>query len=474
MGRQECVRFLDPCTKSGVFLREITTRLTKGLEQEIPDLDERVNHILTNQIFGIGITQITALLARRSLYCSKYANGKHSIAKSFSSEEGNIWFKRIKHTWDGDKCRFCGAGKSVFDRAAGLETHAYAFIHKDGIKSRIFEMFGGNMQFDVIIGNPPYQLASDGGTRDVPIYQHFVEQAKALGPRYLVMVIPSRWMAGGLGLSEFRQTMLSDRRIRSLTDYPVAKEVFSGVEVKGGICYFLWDNTWNADCSVAVVRGKTIIGPTERKLDAHDLFIRDARAIPILKKVLDKGEPSLSEVTSSRTAFGLYSNFSGYREEPKKGDIQFYATSTKGRFTAWVSPNVVTTNENAIDTYKALIPKAGSDGGQKLPDVVIGKPWVTDRPSVCTQSFLFVATQTKKQAESVASYYRTRFLRFLLSLRKIAQDTTANSYLWAPQQTWDRTWTDNELYAKYGITKKEREYIETQVREMSLEDANDE
>ena len=174
------VKFLDPCTKSGVFLREITSRLTIGLEKEIPNLENRVNHILTKQVFGIGITQITSLLARRSVYCSKHAKGEHSIAKSFVSDDGNIWFKRLKHTWDGDKCQYCGAGKSVFNRAAGLETHAYAFIHTDNIKTRLAEIFGGNMQFDVIIGNPPYQLASDGGTRDMPIYQHFVEQAKKL------------------------------------------------------------------------------------------------------------------------------------------------------------------------------------------------------------------------------------------------------------------------------------------------------
>jgi site-specific DNA-methyltransferase (adenine-specific) len=128
------VKFLDPCTKSGVFLREITRRLVEGLKEEIPDLQARVNHILTRQVFGIGITQITALLARRSVYCSKHANGPHSIAKGLASDDGNIWFKRIQHTWDDDRCKYCGAGKSVFDRAAGLETHAYAFIHTDNIK----------------------------------------------------------------------------------------------------------------------------------------------------------------------------------------------------------------------------------------------------------------------------------------------------------------------------------------------------
>ncbi|MEN9841908.1 MAG: hypothetical protein RL376_1708, partial [Verrucomicrobiota bacterium] len=173
------VTFLDPCTKSGVFLREITRRLTKDLGTAMPDLQTRVSHILTKQVFGIGITQITSLLARRSVYCSREANGKHSIAKTFDGEAGNIWFRRLQHTWDGDKCRFCGAGRSVFDRAEGLETHAYAFIHTDNIKARVAELFGRNMQFDVIIGNPPYQMNDGGfGMSAAPIYHKFVEQAQ--------------------------------------------------------------------------------------------------------------------------------------------------------------------------------------------------------------------------------------------------------------------------------------------------------
>ena len=212
------VKFLDPCTKSGVFLREITSRLTKGLEKEIPQLEKRVSHILTQQVFGIGITQLTSLLARRSVYCSKHAKGKHSIAKSFASDDGNIWFQRMEHTWSDTKCEFCGAPKAILDREVELENYAYAFIHTDDIKTRLSEIFGGNMQFDVIIGNPPYQMKGGaGGSSDSSIYQLFVEQAKRLEPKYLSMVAPSRWLAGGRGLDDFG--IHEDERIIAEVDH---------------------------------------------------------------------------------------------------------------------------------------------------------------------------------------------------------------------------------------------------------------
>ena len=468
------VKFLDPCTKSGVFLREITSRLTLGLEKEIPNLEKRVNHILTKQVFGIGITQITSLLARRSLYCSKHAQGEHSIAKGFASDDGNIWFKRLKHTWEGDKCQYCGAGKSVFDRAVGLETHAYAFIHTDNIKTRLTEIFGGNMQFDVIIGNPPYQLASDGGTRDLPIYQHFVEHAKRLQPRFLVMVIPSRWMASGLGLSEFRQAMLGDRRMRELVDYPAASEVFPAVEVKAGVCYFLWDASHDGDCGVTTIRGGAVVGPIQRNLSEYDVFVRDARAVSILHKVLGRGETSINTILARDKEFGWTSNFDGFHEKERSGDVSIYYIRKTKRNVGYIERTAVAKSAHLIDTWKLLVPKAGSDGGQRIPDSVLGKPLIVSSPSVCTQSFLFFHVNSRKAANSLQSYYTTRFFRFLVSLRKITQDATHSTYVWVPMQTWDRTWTDEDLYSKYGITKKEQAYIESQVRSMNLNEGDDE
>jgi hypothetical protein len=304
------VKFLDPFTKSGVFLREITSRLTEGLEDEIPDLDQRVDHILAKQVFGIGITRLTSLLARRSVYCSKWANGRHSIAKSFDSDAGNIWFEPVKHTWigatefvetagdDGEpvrkgtngRCSYCGASQQALDRAEGSESHAYGFIHADDIKARIAELFGDDMQFDVIIGNPPYQLEDGGyGTSAAPIYQLFVEQAKNLNPRLLSMIIPARWFAGGKGLDDFREAMLSDNRVRSIDDYLTASDVFTGIGLKGGVCYFLWDRDSPGTCRVTTHFKDWPESTASRPLrePGTDVFIRFNEGVSILKKVVE-------------------------------------------------------------------------------------------------------------------------------------------------------------------------------------------
>jgi site-specific DNA-methyltransferase (adenine-specific) len=463
------VKFLDPCTKSGVFLREITRRLTAGLEKEFPNLETRVNHILTKQVFGIGITQITSLLARRSVYCSRHARGEHSIAEGFASDDGNIWFQRLKHTWDGDKCRFCGAGKSVFDRAAGRETHAYAFIHTDNIKARLAEILGGNMQFDIIIGNPPYQMTGGGGgTNDSAIYDLFVEQAIRLEPRFLSMVIPSRWMAGGRGMEEFRKTMLSGGHIAHLVDYPNSAQVFPSVDLKSGVCYFLWDAEHEGDCVATLIRGDEVVGPTKRKLNEFDVFIRDERAAAILKKVLKHKEPSFEDLLTGDTPFGLATNFTGFRiSEPREGEVRVYASSNAGRRSGAMKRSLITKNAHLIDVWKVLAPKAGpgSSGGHVLPDMVLGKPEVAEPNSVCTQTWIVAGPlKSKKQAEVVCRYLQTSFARFIVSLRKISQDAMKGVYRWLPQQNWNQDWTEEALYKKYGITKSEIAFINRMVR----------
>ena len=458
------VKFLDPCTKSGVFLREITSRLIKGLETEIPDLQKRVDHILSKQVFGIGITKLTSLLARRSIYCSKNADGEHSIAKSFDTETGNIWFERLEHTWNETKCVFCGAPKTVLDRDNSLENYAYAFIHTNDIEQRVNELFGAEMQFDVIIGNPPYQMKGGaGGSSDSSIYHLFVEQAKRLEPKYLSMVIPSRWLAGGRGLDEFRQEMLNSHQLVKLIDYPVSKEVFPNVEVMGGICYLLWSGTYNNECEVTICRGDNI-SSSIRKLDEFDVFVREPIAVEILRKILKLKEKSIIEILTADTPFGIATNFDGFHANKKDGDIALHYVRGGKRNMGYVPKNSITKNTHLIDKWKVLVPEA--HGAQKIPVVVLGKSWLSTPPSATTQTFLAFWLENEDQAISLQSYYRTKFFRFLVSLRKITQHALRQTYSWVPMQSWNQEWSDDVLYEKYKLTKSEIDYIESVIRPM--------
>jgi site-specific DNA-methyltransferase (adenine-specific) len=472
-------KFLDPFAKSGVFLREITSRLTKGLEKQIPQLEKRVNHILTKQVFGMAITRLTSLLARRSVYCSKHAKKTkqhpHSIAKGFASDDGNIWFQRSKHSWKDGKCRYCGAPRAIFERNDGLETHAYAFIHTDNIKTRLTEIFGGNMQFDVIIGNPPYQMTGGaGGSSDSSIYHLFVEQALKLDPRFLSMVIPSRWLAGGRGMDEFRKTMLTGKHISHLVDYTKMSTAFPGVDFEGGVGYFLWERNHQGGCEYTLVLGDEEQPAVARKLDEFDIFVRDTRAVSILKKVQHLDEPSTADLVSGDTPFGLATNFAGYKDTPFRGSVALYVTDRGQRVVVHTARSNIRKNAHLIDSWKVLLPEAYGERGA-IPALVLGPSIVAPPASVCTQTYLVAGPlASRKAAASLQSYTRTRFFRFLVSLRKITQHALRSTYSWVPQQTWDRTWTDEALYAKYGITQKEQAYIESQVRAMNLDDGDDE
>ncbi len=465
------VRFLDPFTKSGVFLREITSRLANGLAAEIPSLEERVNHILTKQVFGIAITHLTSLLARRSVYCSKYANGEHSIAKSFDSDQGNIWFERMEHTWGETKCEFCGVPRAIWEREAGLETYAYAFIHTNDIKARVAELFGGAMQFDVIIGNPPYQMKGGaGGSSDSSIYHLFVEQAKKLEPKYLSMVVPSRWLAGGRGLDEFRAQMLNSGHLRNLTDFQNSGEAFPGVQIKGGICYFLWDSGHNGTCDVTRIAGGVEHHQQNRSLGEFDVFIRDERALGILRKVIAKQEPSVVDLVSGDTPYGIATNFQDWSEKKGSGKIALHLINRTKRIVGYVERSLIRKNTETIDAWKVLVPEAYG-AGETFPHQILGKEIVVSPPSVCTQSYLVVSPfQTEREAQSFASYYRTRLFRFLVSLRKITQHALRSTYSWVPQQTWHCDWTDEVLYKKYGITNDEIAFINSMIRPMGNDD----
>jgi site-specific DNA-methyltransferase (adenine-specific) len=474
------VRFLDPFTKSGVFLREITSRLTKGLADKIPSLEDRVDHILTRQVFGIGITNLTSLLARRSVYCSKHANGEHSIAKSFTSDAGNIWFQRTEHQWVDGKCAHCGASQKTLDRGEGLETHAYAFIHTDDIKTRVAELFGGSMQFDVIIGNPPYQLDDGGyGTSAAPIYQLFVQQAKALEPRYLSMVIPARWFAGGKGLDEFRESMLTDDRLRSIDDYLSASDVFPGVGLKGGVCYFLWDRDNRGSCRVATHFKDWPVSIASRSLleEGADVFIRFNEGLSILKKVVAvESSQSLSislpeskrfdRLVSSLRPFGLRTFFQG-KKTASPGDVLVYQNGGTG----YISRESISSSTHLIDNWKVFVGRAAPGTGNRdsYPHRIISTPFVGEPGTISTETYLCIGPlDTREQAESVLSYLSCRLTRLLILLHKPSQDTTRKVYAFVPTQKWTKQWTDEDLYAKYGLSAIEIAFIEKVVRPMDL------
>lgn len=466
------VRFLDPCTKSGVFLREIASRLTNGLADQIPKLEDRVNHILTEQVFGIGITHLTSLLARRSVYCSKHAQGKHSIGKSFATDDGNIWFKRVKHTWADGKCEYCGASKATLDRGEGLETHAYAFIHTKDITTRVTELFGGEMQFDVIIGNPPYQLDDGGyGTSAAPIYQMFVEKALALDPRYAVFVTPSRWMAGGKGLDKYRERMLSDKRLRSIVDFPKLYEGFPGVKIRGGISYFLWDRDFNGPCQVQTMWDGKPAGPAvSRFLDTFDILVRRNEAVPILEKVRVKGEPTLDTRVSSRKPFGLATNFRG---KASATGLRTPVRLLENQRVGWVARKDIPINSNLIDEWKVLM-TAVQGTSAAVETKFLSKPIVAEPGTACTETYLVAGHfDNETAATNYARYLRTRFVRFLVSLRKATQHATRDVYAFVPDLPLDQEWTDAKLYKRYGLAKNEIAFMESQVAEHS-DDAPDE
>jgi site-specific DNA-methyltransferase (adenine-specific) len=450
--------FLDPGCKSGVFLREIAKRLDKGLETQIPNRQKRINHIFKNQLYGLAITELTALLSRRSVYCSKNANGKYSVCEAFHNPDGNIRFGRVEHVWKNGCCVYCGASKDAYDRGPELETHAYQFLHVDKPE----ELF--NMKFDVIISNPPYQMGAAGSTRDIPIYNQFVDQAKKLKPRFLSMIIPSRWMASGLGLSEFRRTMLEDRRIRKLVDYERMDAVFPGVDFEGGVCFFLWDRDNEGDCDVTTISGDEVVGPVPRKLSEFDVFVRDIRALKILRKVLKAGEASITDILSVDKEFGWTSNFEGFHKN-KQGpsDVALHYNRKGKRLIGWINRKDIGKSAHLIDTWKVMIPQAYGERGTR-PATVLGPSFIAESPSVCTQTYLFFHVESEKKARSLNSYLRTRFFRFLVSLRKITQHATRSTYTWVPQQTWDRNWTDEALQEKYNLTKDDVAFIESRIR----------
>ena len=461
--RNKDAKFLDPVSKSGVFLREIVKRLDRGLESQIPNKQRRIDHILSNQVYGIAITELTALISRRSVYCSKYANGDYSISTVFEDKVGNILFDRNKHTWKQGKCTYCGASEDVYNRGEDLEQYAYDFIHTKN-PEKIF-----NMKFDVIVGNPPYQLNDGGGSNGIsakPIYHLFIEQAKKLNPRYLTMIIPARWYAGGKGLNEFRNEMLSDKRISTLVDYPKSRECFPGVDIAGGVCYFLWDREHLGECKIISNIGEITVERI-RNLNEFNIFIRDNVGIDILHKVISQNERMISDRVLTRNSFGFTTSVRGEKEQFKDS-----VTLISSGGVSYISKDSVTKNIELIDHYKISVGTLNPDRGG-VNNAKDGKMNVTTKVKVLkpnevvTETYIIVDYhKEKEQAERCALYISSKFVRFLISLTLSSMHIVRDNFQFVPIQDFSEPWSDEKLYKKYGLTEVEIDFIESMIRPM--------
>ena len=451
-------RFLDPVSKTGVFLREIAKRLMEGLCERIPDRQQRADHIFTRQLFGLAITELTALLSRRSVYCSKQANGPYSVCTAFHDTDGNIRFRSTEHTWQNGRCRYCGASREVYDRDDTLESHAYEFIHTENPET-IFP----DMKFDVIIGNPPYQLSDGGnGASASPLYHRFVRQAQKLKPRYLTMIIPSRWFGGGKGLDDFRREMLNDNHIRVLVDYENASDCFPGVDIAGGVCYFLWDRDNPGLCDVVNIRNNETMHSV-RALNEFDTFIRHDQAASIVRKVCAFGEPMMSNMVSSSKPFGLRT----FVRPQESGDILLRWQNGEGPYRR----DEITVGRELIDKWKVITSYVGYDHagnpGKDGKRRVFSKIDILPPGTICTETYLVVGSfDTEQEAKKLVAYMKTLFFRFLVAQCMYSHHITKEAYRLVPIQDFSQSWTDEKLYAKYGITDEEIKFIESMVRPM--------
>lgn len=449
--------FLDPCTKSGVFLREIAKRLIEGLADKIPDLQERIDHIMHHQLYGLSITRLTSLMSRRSLYCSKDASSNYSISH-FDNKDGNIRFSEIQHSWQNGKCRYCGASQEVYDRGDDLESHAYEFIHIDNPNTLY-----NNMTFDVIIGNPPYQLEDGGnGRSSVPIYHLFIEKAKLLNPHYLVMIVPSRWFTGGRGLNEFRAEMLNDKHIRVLVDYENFKDVFPGVDLAGGACYFLRDRETEGECMVYNKTNQSS-DMVSRYLNEFDVFVRSNKALSIIRKVIKHHNGIyMDKVVSASKPFGLRTFY-----EPKDRGVPCQFIQKIGL--RYATPEDVTDTYSLLDKWKLLAPRspiAGQTDFSKPVGVYYdGNTRIVPPGTCCTESFLVLySSDEEKEIEYFKSYLYTKTVRFLLLQCVVSQDIIREKYRFVPHLGhYDMMYSDEYLCQLWGLNSDEWEYIDSKV-----------
>ena len=462
--RNKETKILDPACKSGVILREAAKRFIAGERDQFDSLQECIDWVFHNQIYGIAITELTSLLARRSVYCSKYPNSPFSVSR-FETEnvQGNILFHRIQHDWvgigDDKKCKWCGASAKEYKRSADLETHAYELIHT------LHPEEIWNMKFDVIASNPPYQLSDGGaGPSAMPLYNKFVEQAQKLNPRFMTMIIPSRWFAGGKGLDDFREHMLNDKRLRKLIDFESSKDCFSGVDIAGGVCYFLWDRDNPGDCEITNCKADKHNVAT-RALNEYPIFIRSNEAVNILRKVLAIETSFVDSMALSQKPFGFRTYARG-KDKPFSGSVTLFHSQGKG----YVSRDEIEKNAHLVDKYKVIVGRLVPSNGEL--DVKPGEGYrvMTDTRilapgEINSESYITIGVfDSEEEVLNFNDYIRGKMPRFLLRQAISSVNINREVFKFVPLLDFHKHWTDQDLYRRYGLTDDEIAYIEETIR----------
>lgn len=329
-----------------------------------------------------------------------------------------------------------------------------------------------HVHFNVCLGNPPYQ-ENDGGGNGAsarPVYQLFVEEAKKITDDSIVMITPSRWFSGGKGLDDFRDSMLSEERLKSISDYIEPADVFPNTSIKGGVSFFHWNKNYKGDCRVNEYNKGSLVSSMERPLleEGCSTFIRFNEGVSIYRKVKRFGEVSFENLVSVRSPFGIPNTFKG-RKKQNPDDVIIYISgndrSVRGT-SAYIPLKGIPKGIEMINWEKVYIGKAGS-GSDKYPHPILPKPFYGAPNTICNESYLIIGPfENKEVCENVISYIQTKFFRFLVLLKKSSQNAARGVYELVPTQDFSEPWTDEKLYKKYDLSSHEIEFIESMIKEI--------
>ena len=323
------------------------------------------------------------------------------------------------------------------------------------------------MKFDAVVGNPPYQLETGGAGRQAkPIYNLFVEQGKELKPNYLSMITPSRWFAGGMGLDEFRNSMINDGKVLKLVDYTNAKDCFPQISISGGVCYFLWNNKYDGECEVTNIKsGETNI--LVRPLNEFHVFVRYNNAVSILHKVLESDDfASIDSIISPLMPYGLSTNYRGISKKTKQNSIKLYASDG----ITYIKPTEITKGFDTVDKYKVMISKmsaehAGEPNKEGKFNVITKSMQVIGPKEVCTHSYFLIGNyDSYEEANNTYLFLKTQFARFLILMSLSAVNLSKLVFSFVPLLDFSKKWTDEDLYKKYGLSDSEIGFINSIVK----------